>query len=314
MIKHYFKIALRNLGRQKVLSFINIVGLSVGLACFSLFLLYAVNEFNFDRFHKNAGVIYRVYRSTIAMNGQGPEGDSYLPAPLGPAIKQDLPEVVDFVRLQIGGGESFVKVDNTVSRVKVSYADPQLFSVFSFPLKYGAAQTALKELGNIVLTREKANQLFGTDNVVGRTIQVKIDDSFVPFTVSAVAENIPANSSIRFDVVGSFEYMLTTNSGKRSVNNWHHSSYQTYVQLRPGSGLVSDTKKLAAFRHKYYPDEEKELKESGFKWESADPPIRFVLQPLRSSHTDTKVWSGAVENIDPKKIWILLSIAAGVLL
>ena len=314
MIKHYFKIALRNLGRQKVLSFINIVGLSVGLACFSLFLLYAVNEFNFDRFHKNAGAIYRVYRSTIAMNGQGPEGDPYLPAPLGPAIKQDLPEVVDFVRLQIGGGESFVKVDNTVSRVKVSYADPQLFSVFSFPLKYGAAQTALKELGNIVLTREKANQLFGTDNVVGRTIQVKIDDSFVPFTVSAVAENIPANSSIRFDVVGSFEYMLTTNSGKRSVNNWHRSSYQTYVQLRPGSGLVSDTKKLAAFRHKYYPDEEKELKESGFKWESADPPVRFVLQPSRSSHIDTKVWAGAVENIDPKTIWILLSIAAGVLL
>ncbi len=314
MIKHYFKIALRNLGRQKVLSFINIVGLSVGLACFSLFLLYAVNEFNFDRFHKNAGAIYRVYRSTIAMNGQGPEGDPYLPAPLGPAIKQDLPEVVDFVRLQIGGGESFVKVDNTVSRVKVSYADPQLFSVFSFPLKYGAAQTALKELGNIVLTREKANQLFGTDNVVGRTIQVKIGDSFVPFTVSAVAENIPANSSIRFDVVGSFEYMLTTNSGKRSVNNWHRSSYQTYVQLRPGSGLVSDTKKLAAFRHKYYPDEEKELKESGFKWESADPPVRFALQPLRSSHTDTKVWAGAVENIDPKTIWILLSIAAGVLL
>ena len=72
MIKHYFKIALRSLGRQKVLSFINISGLSIGLACFILFLLFAVNEFNFDRFHKNASNIYRVYRWTEAMKGRMP--------------------------------------------------------------------------------------------------------------------------------------------------------------------------------------------------------------------------------------------------
>src|ERR1700704_3213599 len=104
MIKHYFKIALRNLRSQKVLSFINIIGLSLGLACFSLFLLYAVNEFNFDRFHKNADNIYRVYRHTIAMNGQAPEGDPYMPSPVGPSMKQDLPDIADYVRLQIGWG------------------------------------------------------------------------------------------------------------------------------------------------------------------------------------------------------------------
>ena len=82
MIKHYFKIALRNLGRQKILSFINISGLSIGLACFSLFLLYAVNEFNFDRFNKNADDIYRVYRWSEAMNGQDAIGDVYMPSPL----------------------------------------------------------------------------------------------------------------------------------------------------------------------------------------------------------------------------------------
>src|SRR4030095_14184459 len=103
-----------------------------------------------------------------------------------------------------------------VSRESVTAADPQLFSVFSFPLKYGNAETALKDLQNVVLTKEKAKQLFGMDNVVGRTLEIKVDDVFVPFTVSAVAEDIPANSSIRFDLVGSFEYMLTTTSGKRS--------------------------------------------------------------------------------------------------
>ena len=314
MIKHYFKIALRNLSRQKALSFINVFGLSVGLACFILFLLFAVNEFSFDRFHKNASTIYRVYRWTIAMNGQQPEGDPYLPAPLGPAMKQDLPEVKNFVRIQFGWGKSFVKIDNKVTRESVAAADPQIFSVFSFPLKYGNPETALKDLQNIVLTKDKATQLFGTDNVVGRTLEVKIDDAFVPFTVSAVAENIPANSSIRFDVLGSFEYMLTTGSGKRSVNNWQRSSYQTYVQLQPGSGLVGDVSKLASFRHKYYPDEEKELKESGLKWDGATAPRSFRLQPLKAGHTDTKIWGGIVDTIDPKTIWILLSIAAGVLL
>ncbi len=313
MIKHYFKIALRNLGRQKVLSFINIIGLSLGLACFFLFLLYAVNEFNFDRFHKNADNTYRLYRWTIPMNGEKAEGDTYLPSPAGPAMRQDLPDVENYVRLQAGWGESFIKTDGNVTRMPVSYADPSLFSVFSFPLKYGS-KDALKELQNLVITREKAKQLFGTDNVVGRTIEIKVDTSFVPFIVSAVAENIPANSSIQFDLLASFQFWETTNSGKRGLNNWHRSSYQTYIQLRPGSGLMNDAQKLAVFRHKYYPDEEKELKESGFKWEGNAPPVRYGLQPLRAGHTDITIYSGSVESVNPKTIWILLSIAGGVLL
>ncbi|HEY6503048.1 MAG TPA: ABC transporter permease [Chitinophagaceae bacterium] len=314
MIKHYFKIALRNLGRQKVLSFINVIGLSLGLACFSLFLLYAVNEFSFDRFHKNADNIYRMYRWSDAMSGQEASGDVYMPSPLGPAMKADLPDVANYVRLREGWGESFIKVDGQVSRMPVSYADPSIFSVFSFPLKYGTAQGALKELQHIVVTRETAKKLFGTDNAVGRTVEIKIEESFVPFTVSAVAENIPANSSVQFELLGNFNYMETTRSGKRGMNNWNRSSYITYVQVNPGSGLVSDAKKLAAFRHKYYPNEEAELKDAGFKWEGNAPPVRYGLQPLKAGHTDTKIYGGSVEQVNPKTIWILLSIAAGVLL
>ena len=314
MLKHYFKIAVRNLGRQKILSFINISGLSIGLACFSLFLLYAVNEFSFDRFHKNSNNIYRVYRWTNALDGREAEGDVYMPSPLGPAMKDDLPDVANYVRLRDGWGESFIKVDGAVRRMNVSYADPSLFAIFSFPLKYGTAQGALKELQNLVITRSKAKELFGTDNVVGRTIEIKIEETFVPFTVAAVAENIPANSSIQFDLLGNFNYMETTRSGKRGVNNWNRSSYITYVQLNAGSGLVNDVQKLGAFRHKYYPEEEKELKDRGYKWEGSNPPVRFGLQSLKAGHTDTKIFGGSVEQVNPKTIWILLSIAAGVLL
>jgi len=314
MLKHYFKIAVRNLGRQKILSFINVSGLSIGLACFSLFLLYAVNEFSFDRFNSNANNIYRVYRWTDAMEGREPEGDVYMPSPLGQAMKTDLPDVVNYVRLRDGWGESFIKVDGTVRRMNMSYADPSLFTIFSFPLKYGTAQGALKELQNLVITRSKAKELFGTDNVVGRTIEIKTEESFVPFTVTAVAENIPANSSIQFDLLGNFNYMETTRSGKRGVNNWNRSSYITYVQLNAGSGLPNDVQKLGSFRHKYYPEEEKELKDAGYKWEGNKLPVRFGLQPLKAGHTDTKIFGGSVEQVNPKTIWILLSIAAGVLL
>jgi putative ABC transport system permease protein len=314
MIKHYFKIALRNLGRQKILSFINISGLSIGLACFSMFLLYSVNEFSFDRFHKEADNIYRVYRYSVAMNGEEERSDPFLPSPLGPAIKADIPEVKEFVRFRDSWGESFIKVDGEVRRMNICYADPSIFSVFTFPLKYGTANGALKELQNIVVTSEKAKELFGTDNVIGRTIEIKIDEGFVPFTVSAVAENIPANSSLRFDLLGNFSYMETTSSGKGGVNNWNRSSYQTFVKLQPGSGLATNAKMLYDFRHKYYPEDEAELKREGFTWKANEPPITFRLQALQDIHTNTKLWGGSVESVDPKTIWILLSIAAGVLL
>jgi putative ABC transport system permease protein len=160
MLKHYFKIAVRNLGRQKILSFINVSGLSIGLACFSLFLLYAVNEFSFDRFHGNANNIYRVYRWTDAMEGQEAQGDVYMPSPLGPAMKADLPEVANYVRMYDGWRGSFIKVDGNVRTMRVSYADPSIFSVFSFPLKYGISQSALKDLQNMVVTKAKSKRAF----------------------------------------------------------------------------------------------------------------------------------------------------------
>jgi putative ABC transport system permease protein len=313
MIRHYFKIAVRNLGRQKILSFINIAGLSIGLACFSLFLLYAVNEFSFDRFHKNAKNIYQLYRWTEAMNGQPAESDVYMPSPLGPALKQDFPDVVDYVRFYDGWRQTFIKVDGAVSLMRVSYCDPSIFSVFTFPVKYGSPKHALDNLQNVVITDNKAKELFGTDNAVGRTIEIKVDENFVPFTVTAVMQNVPANSSIQFELLGNFRYMETTKNAARGVNNWYRSAYITYVQLNPGSGLVSDVNRLAAFRRKYYPTEEEELKKRGLTWKAGDHPIRFGLQRLELAHTNTKIYGGMVEQVNPKTIWILLSIAAGVL-
>jgi putative ABC transport system permease protein len=313
MIKHYFKIAFRNLRKQKGLAFINILGLSVGLACFILFLLYAVNEFSFDRFHKNSKDIYRVYRWTEAMQGEKASGDVYLPMPLGPALKDDIADVESFVRMQDSWGESYIKAGNEVSRTRISYADPNFFTMFSFRLLQGNKTTVLQDIHSMVLTETMARKLFGGIDVTGQTVQVKQGDEFVPFTVSGVVADIPSNSTIQFEVLCNYNYIPTTESGRQSVNNWGRSAYFTFVQLKPGSKLAEDPNSLVSFRKKYYPDEETELRKGGY-WKEKGVPVRYGLQSLQKAHTDTIIFGGSIPPVDPQTTWILLAIAFGVLL
>ena len=198
MIKNYFTIAIRNLLKQKGLSFINIFGLSVGLAAFILFMIYALNEFSFDSFHKKGNLIYRAYLDIEAREGEKKYYSTYHPMPLGPALKKDLPGVKAFVRLKGAWTESFLKMGDKISREKLSFADPSFFMVFSFPLKEGNAATALNDLNSIVITEKTAVKLFGKEEAVGKVIQVKYNETYVPFKVTGVAENIPSNSGISF--------------------------------------------------------------------------------------------------------------------
>ena len=313
MIRQYFKIAIRNLLKQKGLALINILGLSIGIACFSLFLLYAVNELSFDRFHSKGDKIYRVYRATETMGSEKAEADVYLPMPLGPAFKQDIPDVESFVRMSEGWRPDFVKADDKIGRLEVSFADPNFFQFFSFELAKGNAATVLKELRSIVLTEESARQLFGNKDAMGKIIEIKLDDTFEPFVITGIAKNPPANSSIQFKALGNYLFLPTTSQGKRSNNNWNRSSYPTYVQLKEGSTLFADNKRLTSIRKKYYPTEEAELRKAGY-WKGDHSPITFGLQPMKAIHTDINIYGGQVEPVAPKTIWILISIASAVLL
>ncbi|HUR11625.1 MAG TPA: ABC transporter permease [Flavitalea sp.] len=313
MFKNYLLLALRNLRKQKGLSAINIFGLSIGLACFILFLLYALNEFSFDRFNDNAKNIYRVYRWSEAMAGDPASGDVYMPMPLGPALKEEIPAVEDYVRFREGWGENFVKSEGKISRMSVSFADPQFFSVFTFPIVQGNHSNPLKEMNSLVLTETTAKKLFGKDDPVGKVLEIKVEEDFQPFTITAVAKNPLPNSSIVFDMVGNFNFLKSTKSGARSVNNWNRSSYLTFLQLKNRADLASLKPTLKTFRKKYYPNEESELRKAGY-WKGKNEPVSYGLQPILSVHTDTKIQGGPVEQVDPKTLWLLISIAAGVLL
>src|SRR5688500_210885 len=126
MLKHYLTIAFRNLARQKALAAINIFGLSIGIACFSLFLFYAVYEFSFDRFHQNKDRLFRV------VDWYGDRGSAGVGTPVAPALKKDFPDVEYAVRLR--GFSDKVQVNNETFGMGVTLTDPDFFKMFSFPL------------------------------------------------------------------------------------------------------------------------------------------------------------------------------------
>ncbi|MBS1521781.1 MAG: ABC transporter permease [Bacteroidetes bacterium] len=328
MIRNYLKIAIRNLQKQKIFAFINVFGLSVGIACFTLLLLYSVYEFSFDKFHKSANDIYRAYLyDGLSSTGVNASTDYSGPTPetWGEAMKKDLPDVVNFVRLQLPWGENLVQTGNKTLRSEVGFADQSFFSVFNFPLKYGTRISALHNKYDIVLTATRAKELFGTDDVVGKTVEIQLGTKNYPFNVSAIAEDIPSNSTIRFDVLGSFAFINSFPQGYFSIgNNWHPIVRQTFVQLRTGSKLPNDAVQLERFMETYEPDFVSQtknyiayMKKLGVNWKGKGSPTGLRLQPLLTMHTDTGFNGFGFTDygkINPEIVWILLTIASGILL
>lgn len=313
MLTNYIKIAWRHLLKQKGPALINILGLSVGLACFSLFLLYAVNELSFDRFHEKGDRIFRLYQRTEAMQGRDVERYTFMPMLLGPAIEEEISDVEVAVRLKDVWEPEYVRVDGRVSQLGVTFVDPSFFEVFTFPLVSGNTATALADSRSVVLTEKTAEQLFGAVNPVGQMIEIKVEEAFEPFTVTAVAKNPPANSTIQFGILGHFARFEATAMAREFGHDWGNLSFEVFLLLRPDSRLTEDPAKLRAFRQKHYPNHEAGLREQGH-WTGEGPPVTYQLQAMRDLHTEPGIDASFTPAIDPKSIWILLAIAGGLLL
>lgn len=313
MFKNYIKTAWRNLKQNVLLSFINILGLGLGIACFALFLLFALNEFNYNRFNSNSDNIYRVYEWMEGIEGRTPQGFASAYTPLGPAMKSEFRDVESFTRIYTDE-EKFVKTDGEIKQSSISFADPELFNMFSFEILEGNSSNPLGDPNNIVLTQIEAARLFGSKNAIGQTIEIKTEDNFTPFRVSAVVEDLPSNSSIQFGILGSYKYFLSTGMGKQTINNWDMGiNSETYVLLNEGSTLMAQPNRFIEFRKKYYPNEENQAKEMGMWNGEGTFPVTFQLQPLADVHTNPTI-DGVASTIDSKYIWLLVGIASGILL
>lgn len=310
MIKQYCKVALRNLARERTLALINIWGLSIGLACFIVFLVYALHQFGYDNFQVHRDRLFRVVQWSDGLPDQGPGGMAGLNMGLGPALAAEFPEVSSAVRLR-GQGDRLVRIDGQVTRSDLTFASPSFFQVFTFPLISGNPAHALDNLHDVVLTRDMALRLFGTADVVGKALELKIDSAYEPFTITAVASDPPSNTILPFKVLVSYKY-AEAHSPARAMSDWNMTvGDETFVLLRPGAHISAS--RLSSFWAAHHSSDITSLIQNK-QWDGhGQSPIRFVLQPLRAIHTDTSI-DGNGNPIDPSNVWLLIGMASAVLL
>jgi len=265
LLGNYVRIALRKIRCQKGYSIINIAGLAVGLACCVLMMLWVRDELGFDRFHAHGDSIYRVITETKTENGV--MLDARTPTPLGPALKAELPEVVDFSRYQgietygIRSGEKSFFDD------MVGIGDPSFFLMFSFPFLKGDPKTALAEPRSIVVTEKLARKYFGAEDPMGKVLELTTMRD--PYTVTGVIRDVPENSHLHFDCM----IPAANISRYHHVNfeNWRSTFFYVYVRLAPKVEPAAAERKIADL-----------LRPIGEKMAGANVSLR--LQALRDVH------------------------------
>jgi putative ABC transport system permease protein len=309
MFNHYLKIALRNIRKHKSYAFINVFGLALGVACCVLVFLFVQHERSYDRFHENGAQIYRVN-----LSAKKPDGSVKLqagqPAPLALALKSSFPEITNATRL--GAGSVVIRFGEASIKERALYADVDFFKMFSFPLLHGEAATALANKNALVLSEALAQKYFANDNPLGKTLTLNFGDKEQDFIVSAVAQKIPSNSSIDFDLVLPYENSPNYNELENLWTSW---GTVTFIQTATGVQPAALQSKFKEFVKTRYGAMIKTWEILGWLAKEKEA-LQLELQPLTALHLDARVESGAVPmpTSSPTYSYILAGIGLIVLL
>lgn len=296
MIKNYFKTALRNLWRKKSFSAINIIGLAIGMSVSILMLLFVLNEVTYDRFNENSENIYRI---ALNINAHGRILNiPSIPAPMGPALVDNFPEVSHFGRLRSKGGALISYEDKQIEESRISYADSGIFDIFSIEVVRGDPKTFLEAPFNLVITEEMAEKYFGSEDPINNVLKFDNEDVY---TVSGVVKKMPENSHFKFNMLIS---LTTLNRTRDSLDSWMGFNFKTYFELQKNASSEGLSDKFYTLLMDNQPEQIKQL---GIE-------IDLYLQPLTSihlhSHTEGELEPGG----NVAYIWIMTTIAIFVLL
>ena len=308
MVKNYFMITWRNLLKNKTFSLINIAGLSIGLACAMLILLYVKDEVSFDRFHKNVNNIYRIVSKSKHAGVEYKDCNTGFLQ--GPRFAKNVPGINKFVRIESGAED--IKSGTEIQSQELLRVDPDFFTVFTFPLLNGNAATCLSEPNSIVMSEDFAKKQFGTTDAVGKIVMLKDNDQFVPFKVTAVAKRCPQNSSIKFEVLLPFK---ESEADAQNNDNWYNFSLNTFLVLNPKANLPAVEKQMQNF---YLQDASETFKAMNKKYSiGADASMgTYFLQSFTDMHMNTELppQNGLVNASNPTYSYILSGIALFILL
>lgn len=278
LIWSYIKIALRKIKRQKGSSFLNIAGLTLGMSCFILIVLWVQNELSFDKFHVNKDRLFRIQNKLAS----GKYANSLTYA-LPPALKEKYPEVEEVARVW-PWHRSLVKYqDKSFDEENYYLTDPGFFTMFSFPFIHGSPETALPDKYSVVLTQKAAQRYFGNEDPLGKILYLAAHDA--DFKVTGVIANIPSNSHLQFDMLSRVEWL-----GEDRLARWAEWVAPAYVLLHPDATAGSFNIKIAGIYKEYI---------------DPDYDVEPVLQPLTKVHL---YWYGQTGSIVEIYIFSIIAV------
>lgn len=292
MLRNYFKIAIRNLFKNKLYSFINLTCLSIGTTVVILLMLYVNNEWTFDRFHPNHARIFRAW-----VKEHTPDQvffNTFTPYILGQELRDNFPEVALLARYMTINTQ--IKKGNFSERESVHVVEPQFLKMFDFPLLQGQADRALTDLHSVVITPDMAEKYFGEAAPIGKTLTLQIGEEWTDFTVTGIIKKAPENSSIQYDLLIPFEISKTfIPEGGR--NSWTNVVVETYIMLQKGNKVEDFTAKIAPFLDAKVAADYK--------------PGKYVvgLQPLTDIHLNKDFPEGIAKVSDSRYPYILAGVA-----
>jgi len=301
MFHNNLKIALRILKRHKGYSFINIAGLTVGMACFSLMMFYVNHELSFDKFNTKYDNLYRVIRIYPENSGIPFKNLAPTPAPIAPTMLSEFPEVAAGTCL--GDVTGTILFKNKIFSEEGLFADEQFFELFSFNLLQGDRKSCLQHPFSIVLTEKLAAKYFPSENPLGKTLnfskQMNVQKSGsknenYDLTITGVVSDPPGNSHLQFDYLISFVTIGSTPGNQGALQNWGRSQYYSYVELIPGTLHTNLHPKLAEYSPRY----------------RGTDPAKYILQPLKDLHWESIPFSLAKTTTNDTKNLYLFSLIA----
>ena len=308
MLKNYFKVAWRNLLKNKVFSLINIIGLATGLTCFILITLYVSDELSFDKYNEKAERIYRI-NSYIRMGGSELKL-TVSSDPMGAAVKKDFPQVEEFVRFyNSNGSKSIKKGDEYINEPNVTHADSTLFRVFTLPVLYGDTKNALNDPNTVVITERGAKKYFGATNVVGRFIETN-EDGKTLYKVTAVIKDVPQNSHFNFDLFFSMDNV------QYGFGNFLSHNFQTYLLLKEGADYKDVEKLFPKYIESYVLPQAKVVMQIGSmeEFNKSGSSLEYSLIPLLKIHLHSDLFPELGVNGDIKYVYIFSAVAILILL
>jgi putative ABC transport system permease protein len=292
MIKNYLLVAIKHLRKQKIFSFINILGLTVGITCCFMIFLFILNELSYDDFHKNGKNIYRVYRVSNT-NGE-PREIPYLSPAYATALVNDYPDAIQkAVRVMVDN--DLISYKNiSFNEKRIYLTDNNFFNFFDFKLLKGNPATVLKEPNSVVLTETAAKKYFGNDDPLGKVLEFNKQQQL---KVTGIAADVPVNSHLEFDMVMPLE-VLRSIVPPDWFTQFPSNNLFTYVQLNPSVNADQLRKKLPAFMDKYLGSF---YAASGFK-------MGLAIEPLNKIYFAPDAFDN-VKHGNKKMVYIFMSIA-----